>query len=57
MYVKYCRNKPESNALLVGQAGSFFEVCGLFILFYFHAHLQMYVHIFCICVYIIVLLL
>lgn len=27
IYVKYCKNKPDSNALLVDQAGSFFEVC------------------------------
>ncbi|KAL8603862.1 hypothetical protein ACOMHN_049681 [Nucella lapillus] len=25
IYVKYCKNKPDSNALLVEQAGSFFE--------------------------------
>ncbi|XP_038072684.1 kalirin-like [Patiria miniata] len=25
MYVTYCRNKPDSNALLMDQAGSFFE--------------------------------
>ena len=29
IYVKYCRNKPDSNALLVDQAGSFFEVRNL----------------------------
>ena len=26
MYVTYCRNKPDSNQLLVEHAGSFFEV-------------------------------
>ena len=26
IYVKYCKNKPDSNALLVDQAGSFYEV-------------------------------
>jgi triple functional domain protein len=25
MYVKYCKNKPESNSLLVQHGGSFFE--------------------------------
>ncbi|GFR63450.1 kalirin, partial [Elysia marginata] len=25
IYVTYCKNKPDSNALLVEQAGSFFE--------------------------------
>ena len=25
MYVTYCKNKPESNQLLVTQAGSWFE--------------------------------
>jgi triple functional domain protein len=25
MYVQYCRNKPESNSLLVTHGGSFFE--------------------------------
>ena len=25
MYVTYCKNKPDSNALLMEQAGSFFD--------------------------------
>lgn len=25
MYVKYCKNKPESNSLLVQHGGTFFE--------------------------------
>jgi len=26
IYVKYCKNKPDSNQLLVQQGGTFFEV-------------------------------
>ena len=26
IYVNYCKNKPDSNALLVEKAGDFFEV-------------------------------
>lgn len=30
IYVTYCRNKPDSNQLLVENAGSFFEVTKMF---------------------------
>lgn len=41
IYVKYCKNKPESNALLIQHAGAFFEVSKVrFLSLHFHCLLS-----------------
>lgn len=34
IYVTYCKNKPDSNQLILEQAGSFFDVRASLCLFY-----------------------